>query len=97
MALRYRCVDGITANVEHCRAQVQNSIGLVTALVPRLGYDTCSQLARDALATNKRVYDLVLETGLLSQTELNHLLDPENMAGLAKSSHNVPDADAGEN
>ena len=93
MALRYRCVDGITANVEHCRAQVQNSIGLVTALVPRLGYDTCSQLAREALATDKRVYDLVLEKGLLSQTELDQLLDPEHMAGLTKNPRIIPDSE----
>jgi aspartate ammonia-lyase len=77
--LRYRCIDGITANEDHCRAQVQNSIGVVTALVPTLGYDTCSSLAKDALESNRSVYDLVLERKLLSKDELNRLLDPANM------------------
>jgi aspartate ammonia-lyase len=77
--LKYRCVEGITANVEHCHAQVHNSIGLVTALAPTLGYDTCSKLAKEALAGGGSVYDLVLEKKLLSQEELDQLLDPENM------------------
>ncbi len=77
--LRYRCIDGITANEDHCRTQVQNSIGVVTALVPTLGYDICSSLAKDALESNRSVYDLVLERKLLSKKELDRLLDPANM------------------
>ena len=52
------------------------SIGLVTALVPTLGYDICSKLAKRALAENSSVYDLVLDEKLLSQKELDRLLDP---------------------
>ncbi len=77
--LKHRCIEGITANVDHCRNQIFNSIGLVTALVPTLGYDICSKLAKRALAENASVYDLVLEEKLLSQEELDRLLDPENM------------------
>jgi aspartate ammonia-lyase len=77
--LRYRCIDGITANEDHCRAQVQNSIGVVTALVPELGYDACSSLAKEALESGRSVYDLVLERKLLSKEELDRLLDPANM------------------
>ncbi len=77
--LKYRCVDGITANAEHCRKVVQNSIGLVTALNPALGYETCSSLAKEALETNRGVYELVIERNLLSKEELDRLLAPENM------------------
>jgi aspartate ammonia-lyase len=76
-----RCVEGITANEAVCRRQVERSIGLVTALVPRLGYEVCSQLALEALEHDRGVYELVLEKELLSQDELDHLLDPENMVG----------------
>ena len=77
--LKYRCVDGITANEDVCLRYVQNSIGLVTALNPVLGYETCTALAREALETNRGVYELVLEKNLLSKEELDKLLAPENM------------------
>jgi aspartate ammonia-lyase len=77
--LSYRCVKGITANVERCRSMVENSIGLVTALNPLLGYETSTQLAKEALATNRGVYELVLEKKLLSREELDEILKPENM------------------
>ncbi len=59
--LRSRCIEGITANPENCRAMVENSIGLVTALNPVLGYETCTKLAKEALERNIGVYDLVIE------------------------------------
>ncbi len=74
-----KCLKGITANEEHCRNIVMNSIGLVTALNPILGYETSTRLAREALETNKGVYDLVLEKKLLSKAKLNKVLSPENM------------------
>jgi len=77
--LRYRCVDGITANEEHCRRLVMNSIGLVTALNPFLGYEVSTQVAKEALETGRGVYDLVLEKGLLSKSQLDEILKPENM------------------
>lgn len=77
--LKHRCVDGITANVEVCRNMVLNSIGIVTALNPKLGYEISSMLAKEALETHRSVYDLVLEKGLLSKEELEKILDPEAM------------------
>lgn len=79
--LKNRCIEGITANEEVCRRQVENSIGIVTALVPTLGYEICSGLAKDALKTGRGVYELVLEKNLLSKEKLEELLDPENMIG----------------
>ncbi len=77
--LTYRCIDGITANEKICRNHVENSIGLVTALNPALGYETCSALAKEALESNGSVYQLVLEKKLLSREALDKLLSPENM------------------
>lgn len=74
-----KCITGITANKEHCLSLVLNSIGLVTALNPVLGYEICTQLAKEALDDNKSVYDLVLEKGLLSKEKLDEVLTPENM------------------
>jgi aspartate ammonia-lyase len=77
--LTYRCINGITANEERCRQYVQNSIGLVTALNPVLGYETCTQLAKEALETDRGVYELVVEKKLLSPEDLDRLLDPRTM------------------
>ena len=77
--LRTRCVEGITANEEHCRLNVHNSIGVVTALNPVIGYKNSTKIAKEALATGRSVYDLVLEHGILSKEELDTILSPENM------------------
>ncbi|MEG3047549.1 MAG: aspartate ammonia-lyase, partial [Mucinivorans sp.] len=77
--LRTKCVVGITANVERLRQMVYNSIGLVTALNPYLGYDVSTELAAAAQATGKGIYELVLERGLMSKAELDNVLKPENM------------------
>ena len=79
--LKHRCVDGITANEDQCRALVENSIGLVTALNPKLGYEVSSALAKEALETGRRLYDLVLEKKLLTKEQLDEILKPENMIG----------------
>ncbi|MCP5106894.1 MAG: aspartate ammonia-lyase, partial [bacterium] len=77
--LTHRCIEGITANEAECRAMVENSIGLVTALTPALGYEVCSKLAKEALECNRSVYHLVVEKKLLSEEELDKLLSPQNM------------------
>jgi len=77
--LKYRCIDGITANARHCRRQVKKSIGLVTALNPVLGYEVCTSLAKEALDTDRGLYELVLERKLISKAKLDELLAPENM------------------
>ena len=77
--LREKCVVGITANPEVCRRMVYNSIGLVTALNPYLGYETSTMLAKEALQSGKGIYDLVLEHKLMDEEELNKILRPENM------------------
>ncbi len=77
--LRTLCIDGITANRERCLANVKNSIGIVTALNPVIGYKNSTKIAMEALSTGKGVYDLVLEHDILSKEDLDTILKPENM------------------
>ena len=77
--LAYKCVNGITANKDHCEELVKNSIGLVTALNPTIGYENATMVAKEALETGRSVYDIVLEKKLLTIDELNELIRPENM------------------
>lgn len=77
--LREKCIDGITANPKICREMVFNSIGIVTALNPYIGYKNSSNIAKEALESGRSVYDLVLEKKLLSKEKLDNVLDPKNM------------------
>jgi len=77
--LRTLCVDGITVNAEHCQKMVKNSIGIVTALNPYIGYKASTKVAKEALQTGRSVYDLVLEHGLMSKEKLDEALDPKAM------------------
>ncbi len=83
--LRTKCIDGITANREVCKNLVMNSIGIVTALNPYIGYKASTKIAQQAMETGKTVYDLVLEQNILSKEKLDEILDPKNML----SSHDV--------
>src|SRR6185437_5230799 len=77
--LRTRCVTGVTANPERMRQFVEHSIGIVTALVPVIGYDAATDVARTALQSGRGVFELVLERGLMTREELDQLLNPEAM------------------
>jgi aspartate ammonia-lyase len=77
--LTSRCIAGITANLDRCRHYVESSIGLVTALNPVLGYEKSAAIAKEALKTGGKVYDLVLQKKWLTKTQLDDLLRPENM------------------
>jgi len=77
--LRTLCIDGIKADVENCEKQVRNSIGIVTALNPIIGYKNSTKIAKEAMQTGKGVYDLVLEHDILSKEDLDTILAPKNM------------------
>lgn len=79
VTLRIKCIEGITANEDVCRAYVQNSIGLVTALNPYIGYENSTKLAKEALENKRGIYELVLEHKLMSKERLDEILTPENM------------------
>jgi aspartate ammonia-lyase len=61
------------------RSFVEQSVGVITALVPLLGYETTTEIAKEALETGRGVYDLVCERGLMTRDQLDRLLNPESM------------------
>ena len=77
--LREKCINGITVNADHCYEMVKNSIGIVTALNPYIGYKASTKVAKEALETGRSVYDLVLEHGLMTKEKLDEALDPKAM------------------
>src|SRR5690606_1251327 len=77
--LRIECIEGITANIEHLKNEVHNSIGIVTALNPIIGYKNSTKIAKQALEENRSVYELILEHKILTKEELDKYLDPKNM------------------
>jgi aspartate ammonia-lyase len=81
LTLAERCVGGITANVDHLRAQVESSIGLATALNPIIGYAQATAVAKEAAATGRTVQEIVLAHGLLTRERLDEVLSPEALTG----------------
>ncbi len=79
VVLRERCVLGIEANREWIRHMLERSIGVVTALVPYIGYERASAVAKEALQSDRGVYELVLEKEWLTRAELDDILSPEAM------------------
>jgi aspartate ammonia-lyase len=77
--LNDRCVIGITANVERMRTFVEQSIGIVTALVPVIGYEVATEIAKIALESGRGVFDVVLERGVLTRAQLDEILNPAAM------------------
>lgn len=73
------CITGITANTEHCRELVENSVGTITALCPHIGYKAAAELAKESLKTGKPVRTLILKRGLLEEKELDQIMNPEQM------------------
>ncbi|MFD5599570.1 aspartate ammonia-lyase [Leucobacter sp. NPDC058333] len=81
--LRVNCVDGITANEARLEDMVSRSVTVITALAPVIGYAEAAKLAKEALATNAKVSELVTSRGLLDQAQLDDILQPSKLAGLA--------------
>ena len=77
ITLADRCVDGITANREALLASVRNSIGIVTALNPYIGYANATEVAAEAHASGRGVAEIVLEKGLMTKEMLDEVLRPE--------------------
>ncbi len=79
-SLTVNCIDGITANVEHSRDMVLNSLGIVTALKTTLGYKQCAEIAREGYLTGKSLHDIVVtERGLLTQEKWDEVFAFENL------------------
>lgn len=88
--LRVNCVDGITANTERLGAMVGQSVGVITALTPYIGYSSAAALAKTALLTGKDVADLVVEAGLMDRAEVTKRLRPGRLIGLEPATTAIP-------
>jgi fumarate hydratase class II len=75
------CIEGIEPDVDRCAALVEQSMALVTALAPRIGYDAAAAIARESVATGKTIRELCTEKKLVTPDELARLLDPRGMTG----------------
>ena len=78
---RQNCIDGITANKLVLKHYMDRSVGIVTALNPVLGYEKTTELAKEALETNKGILELIREKKLLTEDQINKLLDPASLTG----------------
>jgi len=76
-----RCIEGLEADVDRCQGHIEQSLAMVTALVPRIGYDAAAAIAHDAVKTGKTVRQLCVERQVLPADELDRLLDPRAMTG----------------
>mgnify|MGYP000339023415 CR=1 FL=1 len=74
-----KCIDGITANAEHTKQMVLNSVGIITFLNPFIGHHMGDEIGEEAVRTGKSIRDLVLERKLLSEEELDNILSLENL------------------
>ncbi len=77
--LRTKCIEGITANPERLNYFMERSVGVVTALVPIIGYENATAVAAEALSTGRGLKELVLERGLMTREQLDEALDPAKM------------------
>jgi aspartate ammonia-lyase len=82
LQVRTKCIEGIKANVERCREFAEKTLGLVTALSPRIGYALASKIAREAVGTNKTLREIIEEKKIIPRDEMDELLDLERMTAL---------------
>nr|WP_298726486.1 aspartate ammonia-lyase [uncultured Steroidobacter sp.] len=86
-ALRTRCVDGITVNEEVLSRYMEETVGIVTALNPVIGYEKATELANEAYRTNKGLLEIIREKKVLTEEQIKELLDPVKLANLDKSKY----------
>lgn len=77
--LKEFCIEGITANIDRCRELVEHSVGIITAINPHVGYEVAARIAKEAIQTKRPVREICIEKGILSEEELNVILDPNEM------------------
>ncbi|WP_406662001.1 aspartate ammonia-lyase [Methanolobus sp. ZRKC3] len=79
-----RCLQGITANVEHCAKLAESSLALATSLAPKIGYEKAAEIAYQAHRENKTIKEVVTEMQILTEEEMSELLDPMKLTGVGK-------------
>ncbi|WP_370318103.1 aspartate ammonia-lyase [Tessaracoccus sp. OH4464_COT-324] len=88
--LRINCVDGIVANRDRLRRMVQSSVGVVTALSPTIGYQAAADLAKAALRGEGEIRQLVVERGLLTEQQVDELLNPQSLSNQGPETQSMP-------
>ncbi|WP_127795184.1 aspartate ammonia-lyase [Agromyces sp. LHK192] len=88
--LRVNCVDGITANTERLELMVGSSVGVITALIPFIGYAEAAKLAKAALATGRPVADLVVEAGLMTRAAVEQQFEADRLSGVRPITQAIP-------
>lgn len=73
------CINGITANRDRCKELVENSVGIITAICPHIGYKRAAQIAKTAIYTGESVREIILKNGIMNEKELKEVLDPIGM------------------
>ena len=83
------CVIGITANETRCRYFVENSVGIITAICPYVGYQKAAEIAKEAIKTGESVRKLIIEKGLLTKEQMDEIMDPVQMTepGISGKEH----------
>jgi aspartate ammonia-lyase len=84
-AVRERCVEGITVNEPVLARHIEQTVGIVTALNPVIGYERASELAKEAYASGKGILELVREKKVLTEAQIAEILDPAKLTGLDES------------
>ncbi len=87
IALRSKCVDGITVNEKMLQHYLETTVGIVTALNPIIGYEKATELATEAYASNKGILEIIREKHILTEQQINELLDPVKLTGLDTSKY----------
>ena len=77
----HNCIEGITVNEARCRSMVDRSVSVITALSPYIGYEKCAEIAKEAMKSGRPLRELLVERGLLTEAQLDRLLDPFVLTG----------------
>jgi aspartate ammonia-lyase len=86
-AFREKCVQGITINEATLQANIERTVGIVTALNPVIGYDRATELAKEAYASDKGILEVIREKGVLTEEQIREVLDPATLTGLDKDKY----------
>ena len=87
IAFRTKCVDGITVNGKVLEHYMETTVGIVTALNPVIGYEKATELANEAYKSGKGILEIIREKKILTEQQIQELLDPAKLTGLDKSKY----------
>jgi len=87
---RTKCIDGITVNEKTLQHYMETTVGIVTALNPVLGYEKATELAAEAYKSGKGIIEIIREKKVLTEKQIQDLLDPAELTGLDPSNYAKP-------